>query len=82
MIIESAYEKASQLLSENIDKVKDVAERLLVKEKISGAEFRAIMEGKEFIEAQEIASDEQHPSSDSGSDGIVTNDSGDNREFF
>lgn len=81
-IIESAYEKASQLLSENIDKVKDVAERLLVKEKISGAEFRAIMEGKEFIEAQEIASDEQQPSSDSGSDGIVTNDSGDNREFF
>lgn len=74
VIIESAYEKADQLLSENIDKVKDVAERLLVKEKISGAEFRAIMEGKEFIEAQEIASDEQQ-SSDNNSDGVVTDES-------
>lgn len=54
-IIESAYNKAEQILSEHLDKVKEVAERLLAKEKISGAEFNAIMEGREFIEAQELA---------------------------
>ena len=58
-IIESAYNKAEQILSEHIDKVKEVAERLLAKEKISGAEFNAIMEGREFIEVQEISSSEQ-----------------------
>ena len=46
-------------MSEHIDKVKEVAERLLAKEKISGAEFNAIMEGREFIEVQEISSSEQ-----------------------
>lgn len=58
-IIESAYNKAEQILSEHIDKVKEVAERLLAKEKISGAEFNAIMEGREFIEVQEISPSEQ-----------------------
>ena len=57
-IIESAYNKAEQILSEHLDKVKEVAERLLAKEKISGAEFNAIMEGREFIEAQEISPSE------------------------
>ena len=55
-IIESAYNKAEQILSEHIDKV---AERLLAKEKSSGAEFNAIMEGREFIEVQEISPSEQ-----------------------
>ena len=46
-IIESAYEKAEKILSENADKVKAIAERLLEKEKISGTEFYAIMDGKD-----------------------------------
>jgi len=51
-IIDNAYETATKILSENSDKVKELSEKLLEKEKISGEEFKAIMEGREFIEAE------------------------------
>ena len=53
-IIDEAYETATKILSENSDKVKAVSERLLEKEKIGGEEFKAIMESREFIEAEVI----------------------------
>jgi len=42
-IIEKAYEKATQILSSNIDKLHKVAETLLEKETISGKEFEELM---------------------------------------
>ena len=52
-IIDEAYAKAEKILSENIDKVNLVANRLLEKEKINGQEFAAIMEGREYIEVEQ-----------------------------
>lgn len=71
-IIERAYEKAEQILSDNIDKVKNVAERLLEKEKISGAEFNAIMEGREFIEAEEIPASENETAQTADGESLET----------
>jgi len=51
-IIDSAYKKAETLLSENSDKVAAVAQMLLEKEKISGEEFKAVMQGSPVIEAE------------------------------
>ena len=56
-IIERAYEKAEQILSDNADKVKIIAEFLLEKEKISGAEFNAIMEGKSITDIENSVTD-------------------------
>lgn len=56
-IIDEAYAKAEKLLSENIDKVNLVAERLLKKEKISGEEFNAIMENRRYVEAKPYANE-------------------------
>ena len=47
-IIDEAYAKAEKILSEHKKQVEDLAEKLLEKEKISGEEFDAIMEGKTF----------------------------------
>ena len=42
-IIDTAYNAARQILSENIGKLHDVANVLLEKEKIDGEEFQSIM---------------------------------------
>ena len=47
-IIDKAYDMAKQLLTDNMDKLKEVAQLLLEKEKISGEQFKCIMEGKPF----------------------------------
>ncbi|QNU67096.1 ATP-dependent zinc metalloprotease FtsH [Ruminiclostridium herbifermentans] len=44
-IIDSAYEKTINLLKENIDKLNRLAQALLEKEKVEGAEFEAIFDG-------------------------------------
>ena len=44
-IIDSAYEKTINLLKENIDKLNRLAQILLEKEKVEGAEFEAIFDG-------------------------------------
>jgi cell division protease FtsH len=50
-IIDSAYEKTLSLLKANIDKLNRLANVLLEKEKVEGAEFESIFEGTAF-EAQ------------------------------
>ncbi|MEF9959785.1 MAG: ATP-dependent zinc metalloprotease FtsH [Niameybacter sp.] len=47
-IVEDAYEKAKQLLTEHIDILNRAAEILMIKEKITGHEFRKIMRGEEI----------------------------------
>ena len=42
-LISEAYEKAEKILYENIDKLHAVAKELLLKEKLEGAEFEAII---------------------------------------
>ena len=45
-IVKEGYEKVTDILSENIDKLHEVAKILLEKEKLSGEEFTAIMKGE------------------------------------
>ncbi len=56
--INTAYEKAEKILSENMEKLHELAGVLFEKEKISGDEFRELMEGKKtftFAESAESA---------------------------
>lgn len=46
-IIEDAYEKSKDLLSEHIEELHKASEILIKKEKITGKEFRKIMKGEE-----------------------------------
>ncbi len=65
-IIKEAYAKTNTVLSENIDKLHAVANALLEKEKISGDEFRAIMEGKAEAETEvEVEQPEKESSENS-----------------
>ncbi len=52
-IIDNAYSKAEKLLSDNIEKLSEVANILLEKEKISGDDFKAIMQPKQSEETTE-----------------------------
>ncbi len=52
-IIECAYNKCMQLMSENIDKLDKVAEVLIEKEKIDGEEFEKIFNGNVLEDAQQ-----------------------------
>src|SRR5699024_4607475 len=45
-IMDESYESARRILSEHMDKLHAVAQVLMQKEKISGDDFRALMEGK------------------------------------
>lgn len=45
-IIDSSYKRCTEILAENMDKLKEVAELLLEKEKIEGDEFDALFEEK------------------------------------
>ncbi|MDF2986465.1 MAG: ATP-dependent metalloprotease FtsH [Eubacterium sp.] len=49
-IIDSAYEKTLQLLTDNVDKLNKLAEVLLEKEKVEGAEFETIFDGASVLE--------------------------------
>ncbi len=48
--VETAYNKAKNILETNIDKLHQVARRLMEVEIMDGEEFRAIMEGEDFKE--------------------------------
>ncbi len=63
-IIKEAYAKTNTVLSENIDKLHAVANALLEKEKISGDEFRAIMEGKAEAETEQPAEESSENSAE------------------
>jgi len=51
-LIDEAYERTETILKENVDKLHDVAKALLEKEKLTAAEFNAIMDGKTLEEFQ------------------------------
>ncbi|MDA3732786.1 ATP-dependent zinc metalloprotease FtsH [Niameybacter massiliensis] len=57
-IVENAYQRAKQLLNDNIDILNRASEILIIKEKITGHEFRKIMRGEEInmekVEEQSI----------------------------
>ncbi len=54
-IIDKAYDTASKILTDNMDKLNTIANMLLEKEKISGDEFKALMNPVIEVEAEEIA---------------------------
>ena len=58
-LIDEAYNRAETILKENIDKLHDVAQALIKKEKLVADEFNAIMEGKtlEQYEAEKKLND-------------------------
>ena len=45
MLVEDAYHKTERILTEHMDQLQKVAEFLFHNEKMSGEEFRAVMEG-------------------------------------
>ena len=51
-IIKNAYKRTEEILTEHMDKLKIVAEYLLKKEKLSGAEFKQIMETGSLCEEE------------------------------
>jgi cell division protease FtsH len=57
-LVDEAYNKAEQILKNNIDKLHAVAQALLAKEKISGEEFNAIVEGKPITGEEAVDSSE------------------------
>ncbi len=52
MLVQEGYERVTQILTDHIDKLHEVAKVLLVKEKISGDDFEAIMKGT-YVEPAE-----------------------------
>lgn len=53
-LVDEAYARAESILTEHIDKLHAVAKALLEKEKISGEEFNAIVEGKTLKDKNDI----------------------------
>ena len=51
-LIDEAYAKAEKILDENIGKLHAVAQELLLKEKLEGAEFEAIIARTESAEIE------------------------------
>ncbi len=58
-IVKEGYDRVTQILTEHMDKLHEVAQVLLVKEKISGDEFDAIMKGTYVPEPEETESEEK-----------------------
>ena len=63
MLVEDAYHKTERILSEHMDQLQKVAEFLFHNEKMSGEEFRAVMEGT--YQPPEEKPQEEKPQSDS-----------------
>lgn len=59
-IVNDAYAKAERLLSENIDKLHEVAAYLIKHEKMSSADFEAVMNGT-YVEPAEEPEDDEVP---------------------
>ena len=58
-IVKEGYDRVTQILTEHMDKLHEVAQVLLVKEKISGDEFDAIMKGTYVPEPEETESEKK-----------------------
>ena len=54
-IVDEAYERARRILSDNMDKLHVVAAELIKREKLSGEEFKTLMEGGTLPEAEQPA---------------------------
>ena len=63
MLVEDAYHKTERILTEHMDQLQKVAEFLFHNEKMSGEEFRAVMEGT--YQPPEEKPQEEKPPSDS-----------------
>ena len=63
MLVEDAYHKTERILTEHLDQLQKVAEFLFHNEKMSGEEFRAVMEGT--YQPPEEKPQEEKPQSDS-----------------
>ena len=63
MLVEDAYHKTERILTEHMDQLQKVAEFLFHNEKMSGEEFRAVMEGT--YQPPEEKPQEEKPQSDS-----------------
>ncbi len=59
-IVNEAYAKAEKLLSENIDKLHEIAAYLIKHEKMSSADFEAVMNGT-YVEPAEEPEDDEAP---------------------
>lgn len=56
-IVNDAYAKAEKILSENIDKLHDIAAYLIKHEKMGGEDFEAVMNGT-YVEPEEVETEE------------------------
>ena len=56
-IIDSSYIKTEKILTDNLDKLHTLAKKLLTEEKVSGEDFKALMEGTTEISAEVIEED-------------------------
>ena len=63
-IVDSAYNKAKTILTENSDKVHLIANKLMETEKLSGEEFREMYFGKTEEENISVVSTEENPTVD------------------
>ena len=61
-MMNNAYNTAKQLLSDNIDKLHEVARFLFLNEKMSGEEFAKVMQGEKEEIPQEVKNDEYNNS--------------------
>ena len=52
--VKKSYDKAMQLLKDNIGKLHELAKYLYEKETITGEEFMSILSRREYIEAENI----------------------------
>ncbi len=62
-IVNGAYDKARQLLSENIDKLHEIAAYLIKHEKMGAEDFEKIMNGT-FVEPVEVEDEEEKDTAD------------------
>ena len=62
-LVNTAYERTEALLREHMDKLQEVAQFLFQHEKMSGEEFRTVMEGNaSFLPREEAGAPAQIPS--------------------
>lgn len=63
-IVNDAYEKAERLLSENIDKLHEIAAYLLKHEKMGSTDFEAVMNGT-YVEPEEVEEEDEEVTTES-----------------
>ncbi|MBQ5342193.1 MAG: ATP-dependent zinc metalloprotease FtsH [Oscillospiraceae bacterium] len=69
-IVEECYDRCSTILDEHMDKLHEVADRLMAVEKIEGDEFQQIMKGEEAQAAPaETGTEPAQPAEDSAPEG-------------